>query len=102
MIPIDHACSLVKSLGSHLDCKARLDLTTLRGFDLNGCSACPNHPSSPEPAVSWQFWDENFDCVGNYRGSLSPSYFAHWMKRPVDWEWGSSVTTLIIYSPSGA
>ena len=45
---------LSKSLKDCLDCKARLDLATLRGSDLDGCSACPNCPLGPEPAVGWQ------------------------------------------------
>ena len=56
---------LSKSLEGCLDCNARLDLVTLRGSDLDGCSACPNHPLGPEPAVGWQSWDRNSDWGGN-------------------------------------
>ena len=56
---------LSKSLESRLDCKARLDLATLRGSDLDGCTACPNRPPGPEPAVGQQSWDRNSDWGGN-------------------------------------
>ena len=42
---------LSKSLESNIDCTARLDLTTLRGSDLDCCLACPNRSPGPEPAV---------------------------------------------------
>ena len=64
-LPLISLTVLSKLLEGHLDCKARLDLTTLRGSDLDGCLACPNRPPGPEPAVGWQSWDGNSDWVVN-------------------------------------